>query len=102
MSRSTHHDLLFEALADDHRRRLCAYLADQNGTVDFADVCSTLCERSQCSRRTLEIELHHVHLPLLADADIIDYSREADRIEPAGNLPVAETILETAAEATCT
>ncbi|RKD94911.1 DUF7344 domain-containing protein [Halopiger aswanensis] len=102
MSRSTHHDLLFEALADGHRRRLCAYLADRDGTVELADVCATLCERSQCSRRTLEIELHHVHLPLLADAGIIDYARGADRIEPAGNLPVAKTILETTAEATCT
>lgn len=111
---STHsYDSLFRGLADCHRRRLCYQLAERGDVVGFDDVVSRLCEdppvsndllcdpkrdrRTDRSRRKLEVELRHTHLPLAEDAGIVRYAPRTGRIEPGTNLELAEAILEVAA-----
>nr|WP_152419371.1 hypothetical protein [Halobiforma nitratireducens] len=50
------------------------------------------------SKQRLEISLIHVHLPLLDDANVIEYDQQTDRIEPSHNLEVVESVLEATPE----
>ncbi|WP_049920792.1 DUF7344 domain-containing protein [Halopiger djelfimassiliensis] len=100
-------DPVFNALADQQRRRICRYLDERQSPASSDDLVAHLVSDSATrgqpatsSRRRLEISLHHTHLPLLDDADIVEYRPAADRLEPDRNLSVAATILETAAEET--
>jgi hypothetical protein len=44
--------------------------------VDASDVHSTPGESAAASRRTA-VQLHHTHLPKLADAGLLDYDRDS-------------------------
>ncbi|WP_455429444.1 DUF7344 domain-containing protein [Natronorubrum halophilum] len=88
---------MFKALADRRRRRVCRYLESRQSPVSSGDVVSHLFAESQHagpSRQNLEITLRHTHLPLLHDANIIEYTRSADRIEPGESLHTTELIIE--------
>lgn len=105
MSHASNLDQVFEALSDPRRRQLCGYLESRREPIDTAAVVSHLrgdpssaTARPSISRRRLETELHHVHLPLLDDAKIIDYTPATARIEPDRNFCVVETILESVAD----
>ena len=74
-------------LADERRRTIVTVLAEQSSPVSLTELATTLGAREtsrggQDSHRTLEIRLHHVHLPLMADAGVIDYDPEDNRVEP--------------------
>nr|WP_154660497.1 hypothetical protein [Halopiger goleimassiliensis] len=83
---------------------LCTHLADRGASIGVGDATAHLLEETtndgDRSRRSLEIELHHTHLPLLADANVIRYDRSRDRIEPGENLQAAWTLIETATRET--
>lgn len=75
-------------LADERRRTLVTVLAERSSPVTLTELATTLGARErslrgdQDSHRTLEVRLHHVHLPLMADAGVIDYDPGENRVEP--------------------
>jgi len=93
-------DVLFQALATTMRRRMLWYvLANAETTTDeLADVLAgwestTAGVVGPSEREEIRIELHHVHLPLLVAADLIEYDSEAETIEVAAMPePVREII----------
>ena len=78
---------LLHLLATDRRRLFVSYLADRpDETVDVDEVVDAITEAEwpdpgpATHRERVPIDLHHVHLPKLADAEVIDFD------------PVAETV----------
>ncbi|WP_225332798.1 helix-turn-helix domain-containing protein [Halomicrobium urmianum] len=70
-------DEIFEALADQHRRDvLVALLAEDR--VRPASVCADAGEDGESEAR--RAMLHHCHLPMLADAEFVEWDREADTV----------------------
>ncbi|WP_054864064.1 DUF7344 domain-containing protein [Natronolimnobius baerhuensis] len=96
--------MVFEALADHRRRELCAYLASKSDTVEITAILSHFEQRQSTTpdgghpRARFKIELHHVHLPLLDDADIVEYTPQSKQISPDRHFDVAEALLETTTE----
>lgn len=85
-------DALLSLLADRHRRRLLEYLVDQpNGTGSIDELQRHLRDRDGASggAEDVEIALVHVHLPMLADGNLLEYDvrsgevryRRHDRLE---------------------
>jgi DNA-binding transcriptional ArsR family regulator len=89
-------DAVFDALADDHRRDLLAYLQDANETS--VDELATFVRRQADGARRgtngndIAVRLHHVHLPKPADADLVEYDRNAGRVEYVGGSEIAELL----------
>jgi hypothetical protein len=75
-------------LADEQRRTLVSVLAGQTSPVTLTELATTLGAREPSpdgepdTHRTIEIRLHHVHLPLLAEVGVIDYDQAEQRVEP--------------------
>lgn len=85
---------LFKVLADPHRRYTMYYLATMDGeTVDLPSLVETLNERVTTSPKRLEINLRHVHLPKLADHNLIEYDERSETIRYRDGERV-ETVLE--------
>ena len=72
------HDLASLVLPHRLRRRVVAALSNRTAPVPLADLATAL-ESGEGSgppdrrHRDLRTELHHVHLPKLADAGVLDY-----------------------------
>ncbi|WP_415379085.1 hypothetical protein [Halosimplex sp. TS25] len=99
-------DALFAILADSSRRRLL----DALGTLEPGSrtTLSALSDRFAADdgpagdeqRRDAAVALHHIHLPKLADAGLIEYDAEAkvvevtgrsgERPDPAVDIPIGE------------
>lgn len=77
-------DDVFDALADEHRRRVLRCLRECDPPVEVGTVARMLEERvgRGAAEHPLETGLHHRTLPKLDAVDIIDY-------EPASNLVLA-------------
>jgi len=73
-------DDVFDLLANADRREVCLYLMDQEaGVVTVDRLVSALCDPdSEKDPRRYGIDLHHRHLPKLADAGIIDYDSRSN------------------------
>lgn len=92
-----------EALADDERRRalsaavvnaerrrLIRLLADADGTLSTSFLAERLVERTESGAdldssedvRSVRLALHHVHLPALEDAGLVEYDWADDRVQP--------------------
>lgn len=76
-------------LADDQRRFVIESLRTARSGVDTTldEIASHLDRAAQRagsehaeSRRDLRCRLHHVHLPMLADAGMLDYDPETKRV----------------------
>ena len=85
-------DRLFSALADRQRRRLLAALGEhvpndqgESFTLDVDGI-----ERTGGFSR---VELHHVHLPVLSDVDVIEWNRESDEITAGPRFDEARQLL---------
>lgn len=69
-------DATLRALADEHRRLTIRYLMETpEGTASFDGLRDHVTAHSSIDTdsRDVAIRLHHVHLPLLADTDIVEY-----------------------------
>jgi len=73
-------DLLFQALSESIRRQCLVYLLDDPETTasELADVIAGWQSTTDGvvgpkQREQIAIELRHVHLPVLATADLIEY-----------------------------
>jgi DNA-binding transcriptional ArsR family regulator len=83
-------DEVFELLADRHRRYVLAYLRDASTPVSLPDLATELARVESESdaaegmadrRRQLFVRLHHVHVPSLADAGLVEHDRERNTAE---------------------
>lgn len=89
LGRSERHRLL----ADERRRITVEVLAERGATVPFEELAAAVdarerdehVEAGEASDR-VRIALHHVHLPMLAEAGVLAYDPRTKRIEirPAG------------------
>lgn len=71
-------DTLFGVLADSTRRHVMRYLVDAETTVPLDDIAEHVAETTSTSeQRTVKVELHHRHLPRLAEEGIVSYDAEA-------------------------
>lgn len=79
-------DLLFEVLADRQRRLVLGYLeTTSDGVAEYAElvehvVAETQTEATDDARERVAANLHHRHLPKLADADLIDYDQRSETV----------------------
>ena len=76
-------DRYFRSLADGHRRRVLSHLihgSDGSSTVEelVDGVVDAAPDTPRPDRRSVEITLAHVHLPMLANQGLIEYDRERD------------------------
>lgn len=94
-------DAVFEALADGQRRALLAFLLDaREATVE--ELAAVIEEQASGYRRgghgsDLVVRLHHVHLPKLADAGLVDYDHGSGQVKYVGGSEIAD-LLATAPE----
>lgn len=80
-------DERFALLADRLRRDTVRYLCPSEGEwVDREELVVSLSRRrGSPDRRCIDLQLHHVHLPRLEDAGVLDYDRDAARVRYLGD-----------------
>lgn len=85
-------DDLFSMLRNERRREVIHYLREHEGPVDLRDLSEHIaaiendCEPAAVTykqRKRVQTALYQMHLPKLADRNIISYDRRAGRIELA-------------------
>lgn len=67
-------------------------LAMTSGSTSVQQLCAELdgsCATAADSGESLAIQLHHVHLPLLDDAHIVDYDADRRTVRPGTHLDAA-------------
>lgn len=89
-------DELLGLLSSGRRRRLVAYLHARDGSVSLSDAVAHVAESEGNSERKTAVatDFHHVHLPKLADADVVRHDREADVLEAGANADRAVRLFE--------
>ena len=75
-------DVVFELLSDRHRRTLCRYVTEADRTVfSVGELATELAEgEPSIDRERLEVELAHVHLPMLADRGVLEYDSRSGAV----------------------
>lgn len=91
-------DTVFEVLADRHRRATLGYLRkSSDDVVSFGTLVTYIAESDVESdghdRGQLAVRLHHVTVPRLADAGLVEYDTRSGSIRYRGH-PVVETCLD--------
>lgn len=88
-----------DLLTDAHRRYVLKHLTQESETVDFDTVAASLAARDagqtresqSTSSTSIEVQLHHIHLPKLVDAGVITFDEDTgiiELIETKGHRPV--------------
>lgn len=89
-------DTAFRALSSGRRRRVLTLLAEE-GETTISDIARRLVggdasgDSDQRERETLEIALHHAHLPALQTAGLVEWDRADGTVSLAsgiGRLPL--------------
>ncbi|WP_323674939.1 hypothetical protein [Halorubellus sp. PRR65] len=80
---NTRHQLL----ADERRRTACDVLVGREPDVHLSELADAVSRREASDTGTASAEevgltLHHVHLPLLDDADVVDYEASTNCVTP--------------------
>lgn len=86
-------DELFDALANEHRRRILFDLVDESRHGELPVAIDASQETSD-DRAAAGIELSHVHLPKLDDYGLIDWSPGTDTVETGPHFSDVRPILE--------
>lgn len=82
-------DQFYRALASRHRRRVLAYLLEENDS-DIEELATVLSGweattggtmQTPADRRKFRLGLFHNHLPRLADAGLIDYEAQTGSVQ---------------------
>jgi len=84
---------IFECLADGYRREIIAALRDR-GESSLHELARSLADASDRTER-LERELHHRHLPKLADAGVVEYDPKERAIAPTERTAAADVVVRT-------
>ncbi len=94
-------DAVFDALADGERRHVCRYLEDcGDPVVTLADLTTYVARETLSGpempttpgtdqRESIRVTLHHVHLPKLDAADVVEYDAQRNLVVPDTFLPMA-------------
>ncbi|WP_135822867.1 DUF7344 domain-containing protein [Halostella litorea] len=97
-------DAAFDLLSVERRRRALYRLRDRDDPMSLSDLADALVAEESAPaadpaerRERVAVSLGQVHLPKLADADVVDYSRSERRVEYEGDAFV-EPFLDRAAE----
>lgn len=82
LSESERHSLLSAA----RRRIVCDVLANEGASITFEKLAEAVAAREReeskpATEDEVRIALHHIHLPKLASAGVIDYDAETKQIE---------------------
>jgi|AntRauMinimDraft_4_1070384.scaffolds.fasta_scaffold00185_4 hypothetical protein len=76
----------YRLLSDERRRHAADVLADRSSAMSLRELATAISARERGhggeSEHTLEVRLHHVHLPMMADAGVLTYDVDANRVEP--------------------
>ncbi|WP_198662194.1 helix-turn-helix transcriptional regulator [Halorussus litoreus] len=85
-------DALFEALADEHRRCVLAYLDDcDTGVAAFGDLVDHVAaEVETASAEAVEVRLHHAHLPKLEDGGLVEFDARSGHVRYRGDATVSD------------
>lgn len=75
------YDELFDALANEHRRRILFDLFDQHRR-DESPVHIDAPPDADGGRKSAAIEQYHIHLPKLDDKRFIDWKRQTNTVRP--------------------
>lgn len=91
-------EYVVEALADEQRRDIVAYLSGADGPVGLGELARELDDAAvggPPSKRLL-VRLHHVQLPKLDDAGLVEYAPPKRRVAYAGEwvLPDADGVAD--------
>ena len=79
-------DALFDLFSDERRRDLCLHVVrSEKTTFSLEELVDRMSERdskagSEAGRTRVAAELHHVHLPRLDDAGLVEYDTETGTI----------------------
>lgn len=92
-------------LADTQRRIILAALAGQDGPLSRNELAHEVLTRNpdgdpQSDMETFLVSLHHVHLPKLADAGLIEYDADTKTVTYRGHPELADEWLEFPADET--
>lgn len=96
-------DRLFDALSDPHRRYAIDYLHDQSQPVSLERLAAAVAAREAGRaieggfERRIALKLHHVHVPKLEEAGLVE--RSAAGIELTEAAPSAKRVSEEAVRA---
>jgi len=94
-------DTVFDLLSNAHRRYLLYYLLTIKGdVVEFEAAVNAVCKYEAAGTdsddyatfETIRMELHHSHLPKLAEAGVIDYDRRQGTIRATPTPPLEEWV----------
>lgn len=93
----TDHDSLYDVLSHPYRRFILRSLGDGNVTTRSAlaaELESWQANRNATTRpvRTnerIEIDLYHIHLPKMAEADVIEYNPQSGRTVMASDFTIS-------------
>lgn len=84
-------DSILELCGDDHRRIVLGTLLEQRRTLTMRDLSEAIVEYNHHAplqavsgelMTEIRIELHHVHVPKLEAAGLVEYDSERDLVEP--------------------
>ena len=99
----SHIDRIILALSSAQCCSVCRFLADETDDVTTLQELTTHVVTEELSDgehrladadyRHAAIELHHVHLPKLADADVIEYAPDRGIVRAGSALPIALELL---------
>ncbi|WP_266082905.1 DUF7344 domain-containing protein [Haladaptatus caseinilyticus] len=74
-------DTLFTLLANQQRRSILSHLTTMQGmTISHQALVDVLTHSLAVSRERLRLNLHHRHLPKLADCNLVEYDSEEETI----------------------
>lgn len=101
------HDTIFTLLSHRHRRVVLDLLLAQNRALTLRDLRNEIVEREhdteitevddEQAKQTL-VTLHHIHIPKLAEADVVTYDQERMIVEPTEKLEQMESFVSCASE----
>jgi len=89
-------DTYLQLVADRRRRHLLQTLREED-TASVDDLAGKLASDGGASPERVAVDLHHNHLPKLADEEIVEYDSRSNTVRyspPKQFEAVAETLLE--------
>ena len=95
-------DTVLDVCEHKHRRIVLAALADQQQSLSINDLTNAIVKHNHHTPPTeaadeivtqIQTGLHHIHLPKLAEAGLIQYEPERQVVEPTAQLDRAESHL---------
>jgi len=84
----------FDALANEHRRRLLVALSDENPQPDNVQSSATVGVGVMQTEQPVRVELYHVHLPKLEDYGFIQWNKDTGEISKGSQFSEIRPLLE--------